>query len=165
MVEIKCSVLNCGTTLSSKEEVATGICDSHINLLLKRHSYGVVCWQCGMPTHIDDKPTEKSKPIIKDKYIMSKSCPQCEAKSDGHRYMTIRSGELSKVVLSEGHTLYPGPDGLVSSKRNKTYQSSKLRGTSETERPKADFFKIRLEADKRALDFLATLEFEDQHGE
>ena len=113
MAELKCDVLHCNTTLTSFSEVASGMCDKCINLLERRHHFAVVCWQCGTPNLIEAKPVEKGEALIKDKYIMSKSCPKCEADSDGQRFMTIRPGEKSDVVLGRDETLNLGDRGLV----------------------------------------------------
>jgi hypothetical protein len=55
---------------------------------------------------------EAGEVIIKDKYIMSSSCPRCVEGSDGLRMMTIRPGQKSDVVLGEGQTLNLGNRGL-----------------------------------------------------
>lgn len=163
MKQLYCSNASCSTALSSSDEIAAGLCDHCRNLLQKRHAYAVVCWQCCNPTFIDDKPTEKSRPIIKDKYIMSKTCSNCEPNSDGHRYMNT-SGK-SEVVLGEGETLIPDSKGLINVDFSK---APKLREVDATEPPSegSDILtKIQL-ANQRAEEFLNSLEFEDDyHGE
>jgi len=167
MKQLNCTNSSCSTILLSSDEVATGLCTRCINLLQKRHAYAVVCWQCGNPTFIDLKPTKQGKPIIKDKYIMSKSCNNCNPESDGHRYMNITSEEKSKIVLGEGETLITSASGLVTSKSNK---SPKLRKMDETEpsNGQSDILtKIQLdERNQKAEEFLNNLKFEESdHGE
>jgi ssDNA-binding Zn-finger/Zn-ribbon topoisomerase 1 len=108
----KCESLQCNATLLTATEIASGLCDKCIDLISKRHHFAVVCWHCGAPTLIDAKPVEAGEALIKDKYIMSKSCPKCDKDSDGLRLMTIRQGEKSDVVLGPGETLNPCDSGL-----------------------------------------------------
>jgi hypothetical protein len=126
-----------------------------------------VCWQCGNPTFIDDKPTEKSRPIIKDKYIMSESCNNCDPKSDGHRYMNITEGKKSEIVLGEGETLILSATGLVTSKSNKSPKHRKTDETVPSNGTSNILTKIQLdERNQRAEEFLNNLEFEESdHGE
>jgi len=108
-----CATLHCKLILDSFDELASGMCDKCIKLLERRHHFAVVCWQCGTPTLIEAKPVEKGEALIKDKYIMSYSCPLCKEGSDGLRYMTIRPGDKSDVVLGSNQTLNLGDRGLV----------------------------------------------------
>lgn len=124
----KCETLHCKSALESFDELASGMCGKCIELLTRRHHFAVVCWQCGTPTLIEAKPVEKGEALIKDKYIMSSSCPKCVEDSDGLRYMTIRPGVKSDVVLGEGKTLNLGDRGLVAGAK----KSPKHRDTKET---------------------------------
>lgn len=126
----KCDTLHCNTTLESFDELASGMCEKCVELIQRRHHFAVVCWQCGAPTLIETKPVQGGVALIKDKYIMSKSCPRCVEGSDGLRYMTIRPGEKSDVVLGEGETLNLNGRGLVAGSK----QAVKHRDTKETVR-------------------------------
>lgn len=112
MDELKCSVLHCNSTLESFGAAASGMCEKCMSCLERRHHFAVVCWQCGTANLIDAKPVEAGEVMIKDKYIMSYSCPKCVQGSDGLRMMTIRPGVKSDVVLGEGETLNLGDRGL-----------------------------------------------------
>src|SRR3990172_7719004 len=128
MKQLYCATVTCVNALLSSDEIASGLCESCIKLLQKRHSYAVVCTQCGDPTFIDMKPTEQSRPIIKDKYILSQSCFNCDKTSDGHRYLNTKKG-LSSVVLGQGETLNPSRYGL---QIGMPIKSPKHRQTGET---------------------------------
>lgn len=158
MKQLYCATVTCGTALLSSDEQKRGLCDSCINLLQKRHSYAVVCNQCGDPTFIDMKPTEKSRPIIKDKYIMSESCFNCDPSSDGHRYLNTKDG-LSQVVLGEGQTLNPSKHGLLT---GLPVKSPIHRTTGETVLSSGSdiISKIQL-SNQRAEEFLDNLTWKD----
>ena len=120
MDELKCTVLHCNTTLGSFGEAASGMCEKCMSLLDRRHHFAVVCWQCGTPTLIDAKPVEAGEVIIKDKYIMSSSCPKCKEGSDGLRMMTIRPEDKSNVMLGKDETLNLGDRGLEAGPKKAT---------------------------------------------
>lgn len=128
MANPKCDTLHCNTTLESFDELTSGMCDKCTELVTRRHHFAVVCWQCGTPTLIEAKPVQAGQVLIKDKYIMSSSCPVCVENSDGLRYMTIRPGDKSEVVLGPGETLNLGDRGLVAGSK----QSVKHRDIKET---------------------------------
>lgn len=165
MKQLYCENTSCSTALSSSDEIASGLCTRCINLLQKRHAYAVVCWQCGNPTFIDDKPTEQSRPIIKDKYIMSKSCNNCTPDSDGHRYMNVTAGEKSEVVLGKDETLNLASTGLVASKSNKSPKHRMMDETVPSNGTSDILTKVQLEERNQiAEDFLNSLEFEENNG-
>lgn len=128
MANPKCDTLQCQRTLESFDELASSMCDKCTELLTRRHHFAVICWNCGIPTLIEAKPVQAGQVLIKDKYIMSSSCPQCQEGSDGLRYMTIRPGEKSDVVLGQGETLNLGDHGLVAGPK----QAVKHRDVKET---------------------------------
>ena len=163
MKQLYCATATCVKALLSSDEIASGLCENCINLLQKRHSYAVVCSQCGDPTFIDMKPTEKSRPIIKDKYIMSQSCSTCNETSDGHRYINTKEG-MSNMVLGPGETLNPSRYGLQSGQPIKSF---KLRQTDETEPYTGSdiLTKVQIQ-NKIAENFLDNLQWKDEyHGE
>lgn len=166
MKQLYCINVTCGTALNTSDEVASGLCTRCINLLQKRHAYAVVCWHCGNPTFIDDKPMERSRPIIKDKYIMSKSCTNCDPNSSNHDYMN-NSKETSDLVLGENETIIPIKEGLKVSEPVKAPKHRKMDATVPSGEGSDILTKIQLEADEAAVKFLNSLEFttdEENHG-
>lgn len=84
-----CTVLDCHSELKSFEEVATGICSEHSNLLTSNKHYVGVCWNCGAITGVYEIP-RRLKGILQEKYLFSKSCSKCSNDIDANtNWITI----------------------------------------------------------------------------
>ncbi len=179
MKQLKCEVGDCYKTLLSPSEVAIGICSRHQKQLDGPHAeflyYAVVCWQCNKILSIE-RPLNQNgdERLIKDKYIMTKSCPKCNELSDGQAWMNHPSpDEKSEVVLGKGMTLHPAPKGLRLGKKLKISHINprRVKATGTPLEKGHDIIRtIKIskdEADKRLNNFLNNLELDEgtSHGD
>lgn len=175
MKELKCEHGVCTTTLSSPSEIATGLCVRHYKMLIGRHHYVVVCWECNKIHNIRISPIQGGIKLYKDKYIFTRACPSCDKTSDGDRWMNHpSSGELSEVVLGMGMTLHPGPYGLTSGPKKKNSHINPRRSTATGDpfvQGQDVITKIKLsraQSNQELESFLSDLDLTeegDEHGE
>ena len=116
-----CDCKGCENELITFEEVLSGICDGHMQLLKQDKYYAGICWNCSRITLIGNRFRTVRKPgtnkrfeeeFIKDKYIFSKGCVHCTGSEKSNvDWMTINSTSLpttevlesKKCFTREGH--------------------------------------------------------------
>jgi len=113
MKELKCEVSECQITLNSLPEVGIGLCDHHHSALTDRGNYAIICDTCSCIHAIEPSPLQYGELVFKDKYVFTKSCPQCSEISLGEDWMNKSDAlDSSKVILRAGETLHPTRLGL-----------------------------------------------------
>lgn len=72
----KCCVQDCPAEMKTFEEVASGICSFHKDLLMRNGHFIGVCWECGN-IHGIYEVHHRLEGILTSKYLFSKGCSKC----------------------------------------------------------------------------------------
>lgn len=161
MDTLKCEYPQCTETLTILDEIVTGLCGRHHKILSNDHHYCVICWQCGSIVSMDTSRTRQGFKTVTEKYIFASTCPGCDQKADGYKWMNNpKRDELSKVVLGKDDTVHPAEFGLMAGSK-RSFDTQTL-GEADI----INKVQLRKDANERLSSFLDNLKLDgDSHDD
>lgn len=98
----RCDCYKCPNILETVDEVVSGVCEEHFELLNDDDNYIGICNNCLKITIVGTKEDSKGKFRIKDKYIFSKGCRHCTNNEESNiSWMTIKLTSHSDYQVTE----------------------------------------------------------------